>query len=660
MKVPFNWINEYIKIKGTFEDFGAILTSLEFMQDGPIKEIEGQKVIDIEVRQNRPDVLSILGVAREYSAYINVPIIEPKKFDIKQSDIKWEKPDTILKVDDKDNVKRFCAVKINKVKITNSPNWMKNNLESYGIPSINNVVDITNYVMVEYGIPMHAFDISKLAEKENHSLLLLRKADQGEEFETWQGTKIKLTSQDTVVADAEKPVAIAGIIGGANSDIDKDTKSIILEAACYNQAATRRTSIRHNIRTEASSRHEKFLNPELVKDAILRAIYLLQEFASAEIEKIEDYYEKSESQTEMEFNINEIARLSGVTIEAEEASSLLIRLGFDVIEHKEAIGVDKNILTVRVPKWRTDILTEADLVEEVLRLWGYENIPFTPLQSRVPDFGTPHDLLLEDFLKDQLVALGLYEQVLSPFVRKDAENDKQIVLENALNSENEALRTSIRESLIPVTKYYIKAGKKNFGIFESAKIYLKVKEGEYTEEKRIESIYINCDFKTRVKPDFLNILNKLGVNGSNLTWKKEQGMLKYQYNGKTIAELYSDGYQFYLAEINEIVNVYDLPKLNIKTSITQQIVEDLTLLVPSKEMLGKISQTMKDISDYVKDVEVKNIFEDSSNNNKRSITFSVLLEDVNKKLTRENVEEIKEKILNELKKIKVELKSKPN
>lgn len=660
MKVPFNWINEYIKIKGTFEEFGAILTSLEFMQDGPIKEIEGQNVIDIEVRQNRPDVLSILGVAREYSAYINEPIIEPKKFDIKESDVKWEKPDTVLKVDDKDNVKRFCAVKINKVKITDSPDWMKNNLESYGIPSINNVVDITNYVMIEYGIPMHAFDISKLAEKENHSLLLLRKADQGEEFETWQGTKIKLTSQDTVVADAEKPVAIAGIIGGANSDIDKNTKSIILEAACYNQAATRRTSIRHNIRTEASSRHEKFLNPELVKDAILRAIYLLQEFASAEIEKIEDYYEKNESLTEMEFNINEISRLSGVTIEAEEASSLLIRLGFDVIEHKEAIGVDKDILTVRVPKWRTDILTEADLVEEVLRLWGYEDIPFTPLQSRVPDFGTPHDLLLEDFLKDQLVALGLYEQVLSPFVRKDAENDKQIVLENALNSENEALRTSIRESLIPVTEYYIKAGKKNFGIFESAKIYLKVKEGEYTEEKRIESIYINCDFKTRVKPDFLNILNKLGVNDSNLTWKKEHGMLKYQYNGKTIAELYSDGYQFYLAEINEIVNVYDLPKLNIKTSITQQIVEDLTLLVPSKEMLGKISQTMKDISDYVKDVEVKNIFEDASNNDKRSITFGVLLEDVNKKLTRENVEEIKEKILNELKKIKVELKSKPN
>ncbi|MDQ5981616.1 MAG: Phenylalanine--tRNA ligase beta subunit, partial [Patescibacteria group bacterium] len=306
MKVPLNWLTDYIKLNHTPEEFGKIMTDLEFMQDGPIVEINGQKVIEIEVRQNRPDLLSIIGVAREYAAYIDSNITEPKKLENTEIKVEWGSPDQNLKVDEPEIVKRFCTVELSNVKIKPSPDWLRNNLEAYGINTINNVVDITNYVMLEYGMPLHAFDFNKLAKKDGSPLLTLRLATNGEEFKTWQNTVLKLSEDDLVVSDNEKPVALAGIIGGANSDIDEQTSHIILESACYNQAVIRKSSQKHGIRTEASSRHEKFLNPSMVTAAILRALFLLTDLAEAKIIAIEDHnLNENQEKKIVEFNTNE-------------------------------------------------------------------------------------------------------------------------------------------------------------------------------------------------------------------------------------------------------------------------------------------------------------------------------------------------------------------
>ena len=297
MKIPLNWLNNYIKIEHTPEEIGDILTNLEFMQDGPIID----NVLDIEVRQNRPDMLSIIGTAREYSAYINKKVNYPEQ--LENIEVEWNEPKDNLKILNKEKVRRFCTIEINNIKVTKSPEYIKSALKSYGIPSINNVVDITNFVMLEYGIPLHAFDYKKLKKANDNAILTIRNAKHDEVFETWQKTKLTLSSNDLVVADAEKPVAIAGIIGGANSDIDEKTTHIILEAAVYDHSTIRKTSLKHGLRTDASTRHEKILNPEMVDTAIRRALKLIQNDCNGNILKIEDFYSPKANITSIDFNI---------------------------------------------------------------------------------------------------------------------------------------------------------------------------------------------------------------------------------------------------------------------------------------------------------------------------------------------------------------------
>ena len=501
MKIPINWLKNYIKLEHTPEEFGGIMTQLEFMQDGPITSINSQDVVDLEVRQNRPDMLSIIGTAREYAAYINKPVIYPKQ--IGEIETAWGKPEINLNVISKDVVKRFCTVEITDIKIKKSPDWMIESLESYGIPAINNLVDITNYVMLEYGMPLHAFDYRKLEKKKGQAVLTLRQANSKEQFTTWQGTKLELTPKDLVVADSSKPVAIAGIIGGANSDINGKTSRIILEVAVYNHASIRRTSKWHLLRTEASTRHEKFLNPEMVETAVKRALFLIQDLCSGKITKIEDFYENKQDPIMIDFDVNEIPRLSGIQLEPELVVNLFKRLNFEVLEQKEALGVNKNIFTVRVPAFRTDVKIEADLVEDVLRLRGYQNIPLDPLSSAPPDYSTSASIQLEEKLRDILVKLGLNEHITNPLVKYTKDN-LHIKLENPMNEDMDSLRIAIKETLKQAVEQNIKYGNDKTAVFEAGKIYTTSK-GRYEEEKRVETVYRNWDMLSRIKPDLESV-----------------------------------------------------------------------------------------------------------------------------------------------------------
>ncbi len=645
MKIPLNWLSKYIKLEHTPKEFGDIITKLGFMQDGPIQEIDGDNVIDFDAKSNRPDILSVIGVAREYAAYVDKPVKYPEA--VKELTVEWREPSKNLSVQAKDVVKRFCTVEIENVKIAPSPDWMVKDLESYGVPSINNIVDITNYVMLEYGFPLHTFDRDKLAKDKKSALLTLRKATEGEIFETWQETKIELTKEDLVVADAEKPVAIGGIIGGANSDIDNSTKNIILESAVYDQASIRRSALKHNLKTEASARHEKFLNPNMVEVAIRRALYLINELAKGKIVKIEDFYEKPEEPTIIEFNIFEIERLGGVQFTIEDTRRYLDRLGFVVLEQKEAIGLDKSILTVRVPDFRTDVKIEADLVEEVLRLWGYENIPLLPLTSAAPDYSTPQHLQLEEKIRDILVNMGLDEYITNPLVNFREENTIQIKLENPLNKFQDALRTTLKSTLLGVIEFNKKAGREKIAVFEVGKVYYKKRIGEFLEESRIRTLYSGYDFKT-IKSDFIALMTKLGVM-NKLQWKEIDKKLVYTINDKIIARLSPTGYELFTENLLELVDVKEIPVLSFQTGITQRILEEISLVVASSEPLGRIAAIIASASDYIKHVEVADIYEDAKlGKDKLSTTFKILFEDIENKLTKEKIEEIKNDMLNTL------------
>jgi len=447
-------------------------------------------------------------------------------------------------------------------------------------------------------------------------------------------------------------VAIAGIIGGANSDIDQSTKEIILEAAVYNHASIRRTAIKHNIRTEASLRHEKFLNPEMVEVAIKRATYLIKELCSGEVSKIEDYYEGKTPPKSIEFNIFEIERLGGIHIERSEAVNLLENLEFKIRDQKEAIGVNKDILTVIVPNHRTDVNIQADLVEEVLRLKGYEHIPLIGISSSPPDLSTTKDLILEEKIRDILVNLGLYEHITNPLVKFDSESSSnQIQLENPLNADLDGLRTTIRETLVPILSRNSKAGNNNVGLFEVGKVYFTKKKGSFTEERRIETVYSNDtnlenNFRKKVKPDFMTVITKLGLNDESLKYSSKGEHLEYTYNKKHVSNLFQNGYELFTETIKDIVEIQNIPLTSIESSLSQRIVEELSLVVSKSKALGEISEIIKSTKESISEVEITDLYEDVKlGAEKISITVKMIFEDSENKLTKESVSKIKENVI---------------
>jgi len=647
MKIPLDWLQKYIKLEHTPEEFGKIMTDLEFMQDGPIKDINEMKVIDLEIRQNRPDMLSVIGAAREYAAYVNKKVDYPEQVD--NFEIEWAAPQNLISVEAPKAVKRFVAVKINKVKVKKSPDYIKNALEAYGIASINNIVDITNYVMLEYGIPMHAFDLSKLIDKKSsksNPLITLRMAKDGEKLMTWQGTEAKLTENDLILSDPKnRIIGIGGITGESKSGVTNTTKNIILEAANYDHAITRRSSLRHNIITESSLRHSKILPSDMVEVAIKRAIFLIQELAGGEIAEIEDYYKDKQQPIVIDFNTVEINRLGGVHLEDNAVIDLLNRLKFDVIGQKEALGVDKNIMVVRVPKHRTDITLDVDLVEEVLRLWGYDNIPTQPITSTPPVFSTPLSVQLEEKISDILVSLGLDEHITNPLI-EFSNKPNEIKLENPLSQEKNALRTTIRETLMPVISNYKKAGKEKIGIFEVGKIYKENKKADYTESKRIETLYSGYKFEDKIKPDFLAVMKRLGFRESTLEWSLKNNALEYSDNGKHIATLRSNGYELLTENIVPLVNIALIPYEQIQTSLVQRITQDISILVNKNQLLGEIANKMKSADENIRSVELDKVYDDIKlGKNKISATFKVILEDPKYTLTKEKLAEIRKRLL---------------
>ena len=644
MKLPINWLENYIKLEHNLKEFGNIMTGLEFMQDGPIEDVNGQPVIDLEVRQNRSDCYSIIGLAREYAAYLGKKITPPEHFEL--TDLKIDKPHEILSVPARSLTKRFFAVKIENIKVKESPEWMKQNLEAYGVPSISNIVDITNYVMLEYGMPLHAFDLNTLTPNKEGGLLEVRKAVAGETINTWQGTLIKLTPKDLIIASGDEPVAIAGITGGNNSGIQKNTKNIILESACYDQATVRRTAIEHNIRTEASSRHEKFLNPEMVEVAIKRALYLIKELCGGEITLIEDFYEDEKEPTVINFNLYEISRIGGVQIENFLAVDLLNKLGFEIIDQKEAIGLNQNIIVVKVPAWRTDVKIEADVLEEILRLWGYENIPLQALKETPKDYSTTPSIQLEEKLKDILLSLGLDEHITNPLVKFSEDNKQQIILENPLNQDKNALRTNIIQTLKPAIETNKKSGQKEAAVFESGKIYKKFKEGDFREEKCITTLYYGHDFLKKIKPDFVATLSKININHFDLTTKEDEKKLNYYYDKELLASLRADGYDLYIEKLVNIVNLQNIPALRIQKNIPQRIYQELSFHITPSVDLAELSKAIYTSDDYIKSVNTLEKYKpENSTDADYALGIEVLIEDPENKLTGEKIEEIRERMI---------------
>lgn len=637
MLVPINWVNNYIKVKHNDKQFGEIMTDLEFMLDSPIKNTKWGTVFDLEVRQNRPDVLSIIGVAREYAAFINAPVKYPQQV----KSVKFKKPKDLIKVETnaKKVVKRFAAIEILNVKAKESPKFIKDSLNAYGIEPINILVDITNYVMLEYGIPMHAFDLDKLPKLEGKPLLTLRMANTGETFATWQGTKAKLDKSDLVVTDAKnRLVSIGGITGEAQSGISDTTVNILLEAANYDHAYIRRSALKHNIHTDSSSRHSKILPSDMVQTALLRALFLVKKYAEGKVGESEDYYRQKQVINSFTFDLQgEVNRLGGTNLTTSKCVKLLKQLGFGV----EKISFNK--VKVIPPVWRTDINYDEDIVEEVLRLWGYENIPTQQINEAPPKNITDKKLILESKLREIMLSLGLSEQITEPLVL--FENlPNQIELSNPLNKQKNALRTSIKPNLEQVSSTYRKSGIEDCKLFEVGKIYFQ-NAGKYSEENVLQTFYSNTSFE-KVKADLLKVFNKLGIK-PKVEYVKNSAV--YTVKKDTVAKLDINSYELYVDKLLKLVKLDDIPKISFNTTFVQTIVEKITVQTEKNENLDKTASFIKDLSKDIESVYIQNKDKDIySKGDKKSVTFTVVFENSENKLTREDINKQKGKIFDKL------------
>jgi len=637
MKVPLNWLKEYIHTKLTAKEIASALTMVGHALDKPIYEQGGDFIMDLEDRGNRADTMGIIGIARDLAALNGIKLIYPQEGKIPK--INNGKITPPIKVES-DKVTRWMAVSFKNVKVAPSPDKIQKRLKAYGIEVINNIVDITNYVMIETGMPLHAFDTDKVDE------IILRQAKKGETLVTFEGTKLVLNEDDLVASDSKKPLTLTTAVGGRESGIIKNTVNILIEAGLYHQPTARQTAIRHNVRNETSARLGKYLHPHYCEVAISRTLELMKEIVGVESENVSfDYYPhryvtKVVSLTEKRLNL-----IYGKDIKISEAAQILKKLEFQIKKQ------DNTELSVGVPYFRTDVTMEDDLIEEVLRIKGYETIPsYLPQRPSPPKLFFPQ-MDLEDKIKDIMVKMGFNEVISQQIVdikesrKTEVINEDRVVkLQNSWNAELNILRP---EFISPQLKYFIAYVQHNVApikIFEIGKTYTKEAGTGFDKYKEVRKVALTTDTGFyELKSVLERLFMELGISNAILekidfpAFKKDVAA-KITVNGEDIGKfggikksiLYSFGIEREVT--HAVLYVERLLKYatediisNIETSVINFIGEDFTFIVGEKDEAGKIQEKIRkelgphDQLNFVGEYRDKKL----KSQNKKSVTFNI-------------------------------------
>ena len=428
-------------------------------------------ILDISITPNRPDCLCVIGVAREIAALTHQKVKYPLvSLSDRGEEVHQKTSVTIL---DPDLCPRYVARMVEEVKIGPSPQWMKNRLEKVGIRSISNVVDVTNYVMMEYGQPLHAFDFELLEE----GRIVVRRARQGEEFVTLDGVKRALDEEMLMICDGVKPVAIAGIMGGLNSEIKENTKRVLLESAYFNPAGNRRTSKKLGLETEAAYRFGRGIDYGGCLAAANRAIQLIQELASGRVvEGVVDVYPLPIQPNPIRLSVRKIHQILGKEVSGEQVKRYLGDLELEVREQ------DKDVLIVAPPPFRGDLEREIDLIEEVARLDGYEGIPVTIPKGPPSSEERSKEFLIERKVIDTLIYHGYHEVVTYSFTSPtssdilglptDDPRRHHLRILNPLTEDFSVMRTSLLPGLMETVRYNVSRKNSNLKLFELKKVFL--------------------------------------------------------------------------------------------------------------------------------------------------------------------------------------------
>jgi phenylalanyl-tRNA synthetase beta chain len=473
MKIVYEWLKEFVPLKATPADLRSRL-SLAGIAIDSIEETTAGPVLDAEITANRPDCLGHYGIAREVAAIyrLAVPPLRPQ---LKESSEKISAA-TNVKIETPELCGRYTARVLRGVKVQPSPDWLRQRLEAIGQNSINNVVDITNYVMFELGQPMHAFDLDKLSEKR----IVVRRANAGEKIRTLDGAERTLAKDMCVIADASRAVAIAGVMGGAESEIGFASRNILLESAWFDPISVRRTSKALGLRTEASYRFERGTDPEMAETASRRAAELVQQVAGGELlEGAIDVYPGRVGEKKIELSREELLRVMGADIPDRDIEEILGALGFHPMRNDDNRGAAESLLArweCRQPSWRQDVTRGIDLIEEVARHYGYEKFPPRLPAAKQPARRLPHANEM-DRIRERVIGLGYQEIVEIPIVDASrdaifrAEGVAPATIGNPLAENASMMRSSGIVSMINAIEWNLNHGQRNLRLFEVGKTY---------------------------------------------------------------------------------------------------------------------------------------------------------------------------------------------
>ncbi|MFH1460272.1 MAG: phenylalanine--tRNA ligase subunit beta [Candidatus Omnitrophota bacterium] len=479
MKISLNWLKQYVDINLTANQLAEKLTNAG-LEVSSLKKIDKDTVLEIEITSNRPDWLSYMGIAREVAALTGIKQINlPRALPLKAK-ASINKP-FLIQIQDKRGCMRYVGRLIRNVKIIDSPLWIKTALTAIGSRIINNAADITNYCLYETGQPLHAFDFDKL----EGSKIIVRWAKKSESIITIDGVERKLDETILVIADEKKPVAIAGIMGGLDTEVSNQTKNILLESAFFDPVTIRRAARKLGLATESNYRFERKVDPYNVLYASCRAAYLMKDIAQADIKEpfIDINYIKSDTK-KVQLNLSNIEKLIGLKVSVTKIKAILESLGFSV-------SSTMNIMRVTVPSFRSDVNCEEDLIEEIARIIGFNNIEavMPPIKAHI-DPACSDQYMAKSKLRTILTGQGLDEIVTFSLISTRCLNQAMISDDhcakviNPLSIEQEVLRNSLVPGILKVINTNQNRKIKNLRLFEIGNTY-KNNKNKFSEAEML-------------------------------------------------------------------------------------------------------------------------------------------------------------------------------
>ncbi|PLR98089.1 phenylalanine--tRNA ligase subunit beta [Bacillus sp. T33-2] len=652
-----------------------------FPEDTPVGEDalallnRDDQILELGLTPNRADCLSMLGVAYEVGAILGNEVKLPEPDAETASE---QAADYIsVTVDAKEDNPLYVAKVIKNVKVKPSPLWMQTRLMAAGIRPHNNIVDITNYILLEYGQPLHAFDYNRLGSKE----ILVRRAKNGEVIVTLDDVKRTLTEDHLIITNGMEPVALAGVMGGANSEVQADTTTVLLESAYFTGGVIRKASKDHGLRSEASARYEKGIDPARVRAAAERAAALMAEYGGGEI--LAGSVEADSLDVKpavVSVTLEKINRILGTELNSTQVEEIFNRLRFETVE-------DNGTFTVTVPTRRGDITIEEDLVEEVGRLFGYDNLRTTlPVGSSTPGHLTAYQQKRRT-VRSYLEGAGLYQAVTYSLTSE--ENAAQFALENRapvqlampMSEDHSVLRLSIVPQLLEVLKYNTARQNDSIAVYETGAVFLSNGQEDLPEEHEhvagaVTGLWENHPWQGEKKPvDFFvlkgileGLFAKLGLLGRI---EFRQAQLDGMHPGRT-AQVYLDGNALgFVGQIHPTVQKsLDLKEtyafeLDLKTLLEADtpalqyamiprypsITRDIALVVDKEKAAGELEKIIVEAGgSLLKEVHVFDLYEgERMEEGKKSIAFTLKYLDPEKTLTDEDVAKAHDKVLNAVK-----------